>query len=197
MECAECNEKARSASLTGGFKMEIQECITGRRSIRSFEDKKVPHEILEKIVGLAAYAPSWKNTQITRYVAIEGREKIDEIAERYASFNARNLSTCPLLIAVTVLKKRSGYEKDGSFSTDRGDGWQMFDCGIAVQTFCLAAHEQGIGTVIMGIFDRSGLEKYLNIPEDRELAALIAAGYPNQEPSAPKRKKVKELLSYC
>lgn len=176
--------------------MELKQCIRDRRSIRSFEETPVPHNILEEIVGLAAYAPSWKNTQITRYIAIEGREKIDGIAREYAPFNARNLSTCPLLIAVTVMKKRSGYERDGSYSTDRGDGWQMFDCGIATQTLCLAAHECGIGTVIMGIFDRPGLERYLGVPEDRELVALVAAGYPMQAPGTPKRKTVEELLTY-
>ena len=35
----------------------------------------------------------------------------------------------------------------------KGDRWQMFDAGIASQSFCLAAYEQGLGSVILGIFD--------------------------------------------
>ena len=174
--------------------MNTADCILTRRSIRTFEDKPVPHDLMEKIIGLVAYAPSWKNTQITRYLAIEEKQVIAEIAKTYAPFNAHVLSTCSLLIAATVLKKRSGYERDGSFTTDRGDGWQMFDCGVACQTLSLALHDSGLGSVIMGVFDRLALEKYLDIPDDRELVALIAAGYPAEEPDAPRRKPVSDLL---
>ena len=177
--------------------MEIIEGIQTRRSVRKFQDKAVPHDVLEQVIAAAAYAPSWKNTQISRYIAIEGRETIDKLAEQYAPFNARTLSTAPLLIAQTCVTKRSGYERDGSFTTDRGAGWEMYDYGIAAQTFCLAAHEAGLGTVILGIFDRPALEKHLHVPEGQELVALIAVGYPDQEPAAPRRKAVSDLLTYA
>lgn len=176
--------------------MELHQAICERRSIRKFTAQPVPHDVLEQVVAEAAWAPSWKNTQISRYIAIEGRDAIDAIADSYASFNKRTLSTAPLLIAQTCVKNRSGYERDGSFTTDRGDGWQMYDCGIAAQTFCLAAHERGLGTVIMGIFDRPALEQYLKIPTEQELVALIAVGYPDETPNAPRRKDVETLLTY-
>lgn len=72
----------------------------------------------------------------------------------------------------------------------------MFDAGIASQTFCLAAHELGLGTVILGIFDEQEISKLLDIPEDRELTALIALGWPESTPDAPKRKTVEDLLTY-
>ena len=34
------------------------------------------------------------------------------------------------------------------------------------------------------------------LPEDRELVALIPIGYPDETPVAPRRKPVDELLSY-
>ena len=71
----------------------------------------------------------------------------------------------------------------------------MFDAGVASQTFCLAAHEQGLGTVIMGIFDEDKVAQLIQMPEDREMVALIALGYPNEEPIAPKRKTVDDLLT--
>ena len=176
--------------------MELKDCILTRRSIRKFTDEPVDHEALEEIIAQAAYAPSWKNTQISRYYVIEGREAIDKLAAEYAPFNARTVSTATMLIAVAVVKNRCGYERDGSFTTDRGDGWQMFDAGIASQTFCLAAHDMGIGTVILGIFDRPNLEKYLETPPEQELVALIACGHPAEEPKAPRRKAVADLLTY-
>ena len=61
--------------------MNAKECIRGRRSIRHYKDTPVPHEVLEEIIADAAYAPSWKNTQISRYVVVEGREAIDKLLE--------------------------------------------------------------------------------------------------------------------
>ena len=48
----------------------------------------------------------------------------------------------------------------------------------------------------MGVFDEDGISKLLDLPEDQELAALIAIGHPDIEPAAPKRKSVDELLQY-
>ena len=101
-----------------------------------------------------------------------------------------------MLIAVTFKKGRCGFECDGSYSTKKEDRWQMFDVGVASQTLCLATHEAGLGTVIMGIWDEDGITDLLHIPEDQELAALIAIGYPDIDPDAPKRKSVDDLLTY-
>ena len=178
--------------------MQTIECITGRRSIRKFTDEPVAHDLLEKVVAAAAYAPSWKNTQIVRYIAIDNPElkkKISTECTTCFTYNAGTMESAPMLIAVTVLKNRCGYERDGSFTTSRKDTWQMFDAGIASQTFCLAAHEYGLGTVIMGIFDDS-LSSVLEIPEDRELVNIICIGHPAESPEAPKRKTVEDLLTY-
>ena len=178
--------------------MTAKECIKGRRSIRKFKDQKVSGELLSGIVETASYSPSWKHTQITRYIAVDG-EKKEQIADSCAEMFANNgviIKNAPVLMVLTYIKGRSGYERDGSFTTSKGDRWQMFDAGVACQTFCLAAHEYGLGTVIMGVFDESGISSLLDIPKERELAALIALGYPDIEPSAPKRKTVEDLLQY-
>ena len=177
--------------------MELKECILTRRSVRKFLDKPVDHETLEQVIATAAYAPSWKNTQISRYIAIEDRTVLDTICRDFLpGHNANIVSGAPLLIAQTFVKGRCGFERDGSFSTQRKDGWQHYDCGIAAQTFCLAAHDAGLGTVIMGIFPNRELSDFLNVPEEQELMALIAVGWPDQEPIAPKRKDVETLLSW-
>lgn len=177
--------------------MTAKECIEGRRSIRQFQDKPVSHELLEEIISTASYAPSWKNTQITRYTAVEGATK-DKLAECTTIFpiNAGRINSAPMVIAVSVVKGRCGYERDGSFSTVKGDGWQMFDAGIASEALCLAAYEKGLGTVILGLFDVAESAALLEIPEEQELVALIAIGYPAESPEAPKRKTVADLLSY-
>ena len=177
--------------------MNATECIKTRRSIRKYKPEPVDHSLLESVVSLASYSPSWKNTQITRYIAIEDSSLLGKIADEYTPvYNSNIIKQAPVLIAVTLIKGRCGFERDGSYSTKKEDRWQMFDVGAACQTFCLAAKDKGLGTVIMGIFDEDKITELLNIPEDRELAALIAVGWPDIEPEAPKRKTVEDLLEY-
>lgn len=177
--------------------MTAKDCIEGRRSIRKFTSEPVPHELLEEIISTASYAPSWKNTQITRYTAVEGeaKAKLSKLTSIWPG-NAAHMESAPMVIAVSIVKGRSGYERDGSFSTIKGDGWQMFDAGIASEAFCLAAYEKGLGTVILGLFDVAEATALLEIPETQELVALICVGYPAESPAAPKRKTVADLLNY-
>ena len=173
------------------------ECITGRRSIRKFTEQPVSHELIEQIVSTASFAPSWKNTQIVRYIAVEGEKKaaLAKCTSIYPG-NGSIMNQAPMVIAVTAITGRCGYERDGSFSTPKGTGWQMYDAGVASEAFCLAAYEQGLGTVIMGLFDEEEASKVLQLPEDRELVALIPIGYPAEAPNAPKRKTVQELITF-
>lgn len=178
--------------------MDAKECIKGRRSIRKFKETPVDHNLLQEIIETASYAPSWKHSQIARYIAVEGELK-DKIAKECTEMyppNGTIIANAPMLIALTFIKGRSGYERDGSFTTPKGASWQMFDAGIAAQTFCLAAHDKGLGTVIMGIFDEAKAASYLELPETQELAALIPVGYADEEPVAPRRKPVEDLLTY-
>ena len=177
--------------------MNTTECIRTRRSIRKFKAAPVDHSLLESLISDTSYSPSWKNSQITRFIAIEDSSILDSIVQDYTpSFNSDIIKQVPVLLAVTFVKGRSGFERDGSFSTKKGDRWQMFDVGVACQTFCLVAHNAGLGTVIMGIWDEDGITKLLKLPDDQELAALIAVGWPDVDPDVPMRKSVDELLTY-
>ena len=179
--------------------MDAITCIKKRRSVRKFKNEKIAQEVMKELVETASYAPSWKNTQIVRYIVLEDQEKIERVARDCVlgfEYNTKTMKNAAALILVTMIKGRCGYEKDGSFSTPKEDRWEMFDAGIASQTFCLAAHEKGIGSVIIGIFDESKVEEVVSIPEGQQLAAIIAVGYPEVIPDAPKRKTVEELVSF-
>ena len=71
----------------------------------------------------------------------------------------------------------------------------MFDAGIATQTFCLAAHDKGVGTVILGIFDDAKVGEIVGIPDGQTVAAVVAMGYPAFAPEMPPRKSVDDLLT--
>lgn len=176
--------------------MNVTEGITGRRSIRQFTEQPVSHELIEQLVATAAMSPSWKNTQVTRYIALEGEAKaaLAKCTTCWAK-NGDIINGAPVVIAICAVTKRSGFEKDGSFSTSKGASWQMFDTGIATQSLCLAAHEAGLGSVILGLYDDNAAE-VIGVPEGQELIALVPIGYPAEAPVAPRRKEVSDLLSY-
>ncbi len=77
-----------------------------------------------------------------------------------------------------------------------GDEWEMYDAGIAAQTFCLAAHNYGIGCVIMGIVDGKKLSEILSLPENERTAAVIAMGHPAEEPKCPRKKTAEEISRF-
>ncbi|MBR5992945.1 MAG: nitroreductase family protein [Lachnospiraceae bacterium] len=178
--------------------MDALECIKGRRSVREFKDTPVSKEVLESVIDTARFAPSWKNTQISRYVALTGDSKKALADTAFGAWigNANIVNNAPMVIVQTFVKNRSGFERDGSFSTSKEDRWQNYDCGIAAEAFCLAAYEKGLGSVIMGIFDEDKVAKVLNLSDDQGVAAIIAIGYPVADATAPKRKEVADLLTY-
>ena len=178
--------------------MTAKDCIVGRRSIRKFKaDAVSPRAFVRDRRNrflLAELEAHTDHPLHCRRGRIKGKDS--QRVHHHVSPNGDIIAAAPVLMAVTVIKNRSGYERDGSFSTPRGDGWQMYDAGIASQSLCLAAYEQGLGSVILGLFDQSAAEALLQLPEDRELVALIPIGYPDETPVAPRRKPVDELLSY-
>lgn len=179
--------------------MEFEQCVKERRSIRRFTKEPVYHDAFERAVALASWAPSWKNGQIARYTLVEDPTLKAEIAQKCVlgfAHNAQIILEAPALVALTYVTRRSGFERNGSFSTSKKDGWEMFDAGIACQTFCLAAHAVGLGSVIMGIFDEEAVRQALSLPEEQKVGALIAIGVPGEAPNPPKRKTAEELISY-
>ncbi len=178
--------------------MNAIECIKTRRSVRKFKDTAVSPDVLAEIANIAAYAPSWKNSQTTRYIAVLDKDLKDRLANECMmgfEYNIGTASGAPAMVVVTTVNKRSGYERDGSATTSKGTHWQSFDAGIATQTFCLAAHEAGLATVIMGIFDEEKVAEVVGVPEGQSVSALVAVGYAADEPQAPKRKSADELLT--
>lgn len=179
--------------------MNAIECITTRRSVRRYTEDKITKETMDEILELAKMAPSWKNTQTARYVVVSDRAVIDKIKDDCImghEGNTKTLASCNTLVVLAQVNGRCGYERDGSFTTSKEDKWEMFDAGIAAQTFCLAAHEKGLGTCIMGIFDDAKVAEAVNLPEGQTVAALISIGTPKFIPDPVPRKNVEDIVTY-
>ncbi len=178
--------------------MDALENIRERRSVRKYSEKKVSTEIICEIVQDAAYAPSWMNFQSVGYIAILNPEMKNKVAGCMAvEYNMRNVRSAPAVVILISQDHVSGFMADHSeLAPHRAEHWQSFDAGIAAQTFCLAAHARGLGTLIMGIWDEEGLRRVVGIPEDCRIAAVIAVGYAEGVQEVPRRKSLDELLSF-
>ncbi len=190
-------EKVLASSLGG--RMSAIRCLESRRSIREYKKAEVSPKEIEKIVKIAQMASCWENTQPIRYVAVLDRDLKNRIAEectRRFPWNQENIEEAPALMVLCAVKGLSGYEPDGRPSTGKGTHWQSFDAGIAAAYFCLAAHAHGLGTLIMGRYEEEKMKEILALPENYEVSALIAIGYPAVIPEASERKPLKEVLFF-
>ena len=177
--------------------MEALDCIKTRRSVRKYTGEPISREILDQIAQAVTYAPSWKNTQVVRYRILQDPQLLQEIADRGVldfAFNQKTICRCTALAVQSVVTGVSGFEPDGTPTTSKGAGWEMYDAGISAQTFCLAAHDLGIGTVILGVIDDMAIRDILHLPEGELPTALIAMGHPAFAPEAPRRKAPQEIV---
>lgn len=183
--------------------MEAIKMIKTRRSVRNFTEDKVSEDVLKKIVEASRFAPSWVNFQVARYHFIQDSSIIKEIAEHGVNefvYNINTLTNAPNLLVLTYVAGKSGKlepEKD-EYTTSKANSWEIFDAGIAAQTFCLSAHANKVGTCIMGVIDDTSIAKIINLPDDQKVAALIAIGYPDdsEEIVTPERFDVEELIQF-
>ncbi len=176
--------------------MNSTQLIETRRSIRKYENKEVSKENVQKLLKAVRWSPSWANTQCWEIISVSDN-KIREALK--AIISPKNPATeavvsAPILFALCGKLEVAGYYK-GKATTIFGD-WFMHDLGIATQSLALAAHDMGLGTLIIGSFDHDKAKDILSVPKSYELATLICAGYPAQSPKPPKRKEVDEFIHY-
>lgn len=181
--------------------MDAIEMIKGRRSVRKFRSEKVDRAVMTEIVDLARWAPSWANTQIARYTLVDDPAIIKKFATDAVKGFAYNIKTLENATGVAVLSFVEGKSgkldgEKGTFDSGRGSFWEVFDAGIACQTFCLAAHAKGIGTCIFGVIDEKTIPGIVDLPENETVAALIAYGLPDEEPRPTKRKEVADIARF-
>lgn len=182
--------------------METIKAIKERRSVRKFKNEKVDREIMKEIVEIARWAPSWLNYQIARYTLVDDEVIIKELANKGVNgfvYNIDTLKNAKGVAVISFVKGKSGkLDLDEEYSTSKANVWEVFDAGIACQTFCLAAHDKGIGTCIMGVIDEKSIAKIVNLPEEETVAALIVYGYEEGKHAAPNpRKNVEEIMRFA
>lgn len=179
--------------------MDAIQCLISRRSVREYKDTPLSRQDIENVVEISQMASCWENTQPIRYVAVLDKELKDKIAEECTKkfpWNTENIHEAPALVILCAVKGLSGYEPDGTPSTSKGTHWQSFDAGVAAAHFCLAANALELGTLIMGRYDEGKIKEILRLPDEYDVSAIIAIGYPAVIPAANERKPLKEVLAF-
>ena len=180
--------------------MDAKTCLKTRRSVRRFQDQPVSRELISEVVATAQFAPTWKNSQTVRYVYIDDPDLKARIAdEATMNFvkNKDNITGAAGLMVVATVHGIAGFNEDGSFSSDKGEHWESFDAGICTQTLCLALHDAGLGSVIMGLFDSKKVADLVQLPEGWLVSCIMAVGYPAEgEHGKAVRKPLDEVLSF-
>lgn len=162
--------------------MSLIDVILSRRSIRKYEDKEVPKEILEKILEAGRQAPSAGNRQPWHFVVVTD----DGIKERLPQ---GRWNTFIRDSAFTVVGC-------GSTGDPYSRRWSTIDTTIALQNMVVAAWSLGIGSCWIGDFKEEEVKGLLNIPESWNIISLISFGYPAEKPGSKLKKPLEEIASY-
>jgi nitroreductase len=156
--------------------METWDAITSRRNVRSFEDRPVPDEDLDRILEAGRRAPSSRNWQPWDFVVVTDRDQLAELAKvwQYGAHIAQSAATIALILPVT--------------DDARDREIAAYDLGQATMAMLIAAADRGIGTGHSAVGDQDLARQVLGLPEDRYAAYLVDLGYPADRPLRPIRR---------
>jgi nitroreductase len=180
-------------SIYNRYVMDLLKAIHERRSVRKYRSDPIPDEIILEILEAARAAPSWANTQVSRYILVKDQTIKERLSETLPPGNPakKAMLEAPCLVCLYARKGVSGFYR-GAVSTNKGD-WFMFDAGIAMEHIALAAWTFGLGTVHVGMFDADKAEVILDIPEEYSIVEMTPLGYFDDVPKPTPRKLLKEL----
>ena len=178
--------------------MDFKDLFKNRRSVRSFDTKKVHLEILHEILHETCLAPSACNLQPWRFIIIQDPDLIKKISDEnkknwllefknnpndfYKTFESHfknpkfNLFYNATSLVFICGMKTSYYYRE--------------DCALAAAYFMFAATEKQLATCWIGwgtkILDAK-LRMEIGLTDDQEIVSPLIVGYPKAIPNFPKR----------
>lgn len=155
--------------------MDFIELAKRRCSVRAYEDRKVEPEKLERILEAARIAPTAKNLQPVKLLAVQSGEGLEKVGK------AANIYGAPLAIIVCADHQRAWTRPfDSKRSTD-------IDASILTDHMMLEATELGLGSVWICFFKPDVLREEFSLPEHLEPVNILAVGYASGTPASPDR----------
>ena len=180
--------------------MELDEAIKGRRSIRRYQSKNVPKELIRQVIEAATFAPSAKNCQQWRFTILakqakkaltdKFRHSLELVSEKIgrgrmgSSFGScRIMEEAPVVIMVWN-------------TAERGWDTEIHSVAAAIQNLLLKAYSFGLGTLWIGdiFYTYNELVKYFSNPW--KMVAAIALGWPAEKPAPRPRLSIDEVAEF-
>ncbi|MFW6104337.1 MAG: nitroreductase family protein [Candidatus Bipolaricaulota bacterium] len=153
--------------------MEVSEAIRSRRSIRKFQDRRIPQDVLEELVDYARLAPSGMNKQPLEFIIVDKPELERKIFDYTSWAGAVDWNPGP--------KERPRSYILILVNEDVKPVTADYDAGLAAGNICLGAVDRGLGSCILGALEYEAIETLLGIPGNHRLDLAVGLGYPDQE----------------
>lgn len=161
--------------------MSLIDVILSRRSIRRYEQKEIPKDVIDKILESGRQAPSAANKQPWRFIVLTDAEIKKELSK--GLFN-RFIKDAPITIVGCAHRDLIAWK------------WSIVGTTIAMQNMVIAAWSMGVGSCWVGDFNEEKVKKLLKIPESWSVVALVSFGYPAEKPEPRKGKSIEEIVSF-
>lgn len=158
--------------------MNIYELIAARKSVRAFQERDVPEDLIAKLMEAARLAPSASNRQEWRFVVVRDAEKRRKLSE--AANGQTFIAQAPVVLACCA-------ETD-EHRMACGQLSYPIDVAIAIDHITLCAVAEGLGTCWIGAFDEEQAKAVLAIPPEIRVVELLPIGYPQDPAPAAKRR---------
>ena len=165
--------------------MTVIEAIRNRYSCRAYQDRPVEQEKLNSIFEAARLAPSAKNMQDWRFVAVRDKETRRKLAE--AANNQMFLENAGVVIAAC---------SNSDYVMRCGQRVGPIDVAVALEHIALQATELGLASCWIGSFWPEKVRTILDIPPRVAVIELMAVGYPADERKKPSRQAMENMVCY-
>ena len=166
--------------------MKLKEIIEKRESVRNYEDRPVPKEKLERILGAARLAPSASNRQAWKFIVVKEKNRRRKLAE---AANGQTFVGQASIVIIAVATRPEHIMSCGVPS-------YPVDLAIALDHMTLAAVDEGLGTCWIGAFSQDKVKKLLDIPKQYKVVALLPLGFPAEKRRMKMRKSLEEIICY-
>jgi nitroreductase len=161
--------------------------LKGRRSIRRYQDKPVPDDLLNEVLEAGRWAPSASNRQPWDFIVVRDPEVRAAVAEHAAYFFIKwaHVEEAPVIIALCGDARNPVYRQ-----------FLHEDIGLAGSHMMLQAAALGLGTCWLGGVNREAIGQILKVPSQTEVIGLLTLGFPAEDPAPPARKPLAEIVHY-
>jgi len=165
--------------------MDVYDAIRQRRSVRKFEDRPIPDDVLNRVLDAGVLAPTGRNLQEWKYVVV---------CESNAKKLLADASEQPFLAAAQAIVAVVSLDPDRKMYCGISAG--AVDCAIVIDHMTLAAVAEGLGSCWIGHFDQDKCRQILDVPASAKIIEMLVLGYPADKPSDKKRKTLDELACW-